>query len=118
MHNFSTYIAAASLLVALLAVVYAFSARHYAHYCYEYVEGSNKRSRTLKQLTLIETELTEQADSIKAIQSSLHKLRSRIHARNVNDKKAAATGVDDIHDDYAWKRRMNAQDAQPRSKES
>ena len=119
MHSFYTYIAGASLLIALFSLVYARSARHYAQHCYQYVAETNESSATLKQLTYIETELTEHADSIAALHTSLHKLRSRIHMRKVNyDKKAADNAPPDPNvDPDAWKRYMNALIAQPARKE-
>lgn len=119
MHSFYTYVAGASLLIALFSLVYARSARHYSHHCYQYVAETNETSATLKQLTQIETELTEHADSIAALHTSLHKLRSRIHMRKVNDdKKAADDGPPDPNvDPDGWKRYMNARIAQPARKE-
>lgn len=117
---YSTYIAAASLIVAMFAVVYAFSARSYARSCYDYVANANKSSVTLRQLTEIQTELTEHADSIKSLLGSLHKLRSRIHARTVNEKKRAAAddvGPDPKEDPEGWKRWMNARIAPQARKE-
>lgn len=118
MHNFSTYLASASLLLTCLAVIYAVSARRYAHSCYEFVSTSNERSVALKQLTLIETQLTEHADSIEALLKSQHKLRSRIHARTINEKKTDADGCPDPNiDPDGWKRYMNAQIAPTSRKE-
>lgn len=108
MYNFPTYIAGASLLIALGALVYAVSAHHYAGKCYYFVSKSNERSLTLKKLTDIETELTEHADSIESLLKSLHKLRSRIHARTVNEKKATDGAPDPNTDPQDWKRYMNA----------
>lgn len=114
--NFPTYIAGAALLVALGALIHALMARRYAGRCYEFVLQSNKRSLTLKQLAKIETDLTLHADSIESILKSMHKLRSRIHARTVNEKKAAkGDGAPDPTTDPAdWKRYMNAQFATQR----
>ena len=109
MYNFPTYIAGASLLVALGALIYGLQARRYAAGCYEYVRESNKRSQTLKQLAKIETDLTLHADSIESILKSMHKLRSRIHARTVNEKKTDGAAPDPATDPQDWKRYMNAQ---------
>ena len=111
MHNFHTYIAGASLLIALGALVYAVSAHRYAGRCYKYVSQSNKRSLILKQLAKIETDVTLQADSIENLLKSMHKLRSRMHARTVNEKKADGTPDPDT-DPQGWKRYINAQLAQ------
>lgn len=116
MHNLSTALAGIAILIALGALVYAISARRYAHSCYEYVVQNNAHDVTIKKLTGIETELTEHADSIAALLQSLHKLRSRIHARSLN--KAKTTDVPDPKDDPAgWKRYMNAQIAPTARKE-
>ena len=108
MHSFPTYLAAASLLVALCSLIYAVAARRYAARCYQFVSKSNESSLTLKQLTEIELELTEHDDSIKAILKSMHKLRSRIHARTLNEKKTDGA-PDPTTDPLDWKRYMNAQ---------
>ena len=113
MHTFPTYLAAAALLVALGSLIYGLQARQYAARCYEFVSKSNESSLTLKQLTEIEIELTEHDDSIKAILKSMHKLRSRIHARTLNDR--TSDGVPDPKTDpHDWKRYMNAQFATQR----
>ena len=116
MYNFPTYIAGAALLVALGALIYAAQARRYAAECYEYVRESNKRSQTLKQLAKIETDLTLHADSIESILKSMHKLRSRIHARTVNEKKSDGA-PDPTTDPQDWKRYMNAQFATQRKEQ-
>ena len=113
MYNFPMYIAAAALLVALGAVIYAGQARRYADECYYFVRESNKRSLTLKKLTDIEVELTEHDDSIKAILKSMQKLRSRIHARTLHEKKTDGA-PDPTTDPLDWKRYMNAQLAEQR----
>lgn len=119
MHSFPTYLAAAALLIACFAAVYAASARRYAHKCYYFVSKSNERSVTIKKLTSIETELTEHADSIENLLKSLHKLRSRIHARTVNEKKTNSDGCPDPElDPQGWKRWQNARLARPQRQET
>lgn len=116
MHSFPTYLSSAALLVALLALIFSVAARRYAAECYQFVRESNKRSMTLKQLTEIQVELTEHADSIASILKSMHKLRSRIHARTLNEKKP--DGAPDPKTDPAdWKRYMNAQFATQRKEQ-
>ena len=100
----STILGATALAISAIAVYFAAVARNYAHECYEYVEQNNKRSIALKRLVGIETELTEQHDSITALSASLKKLRGRAHARSVNEKKAG----DHSESDEDWKRRTNA----------
>ena len=89
------------------------SAHRYSGKCFYFVQKTNERSLTLKKLTGIETELTEHADSIESILKSMHKLRSRIHARTLNEKKTDGA-PDPKTDPLDWKRYMNAQFAQKR----
>ena len=113
MNSFYPYFAPASMLIALISVVYLVVARQYVAKCCQFVTESNKRSLTIKKLTDIEVELTEHADSIAAIHKSMHKLRSRIHGRTVTDKKSDGA-PDPTTDPLDWKRYMNAQLAEQR----
>lgn len=101
---FPTYLSALALLFGLFAVVYAFYARAYANDCFLYVSQKNVRSETLKQLTELQTEMTEITDSVVALQKSMTKLRGRIQARTVNESKSNSG-----EDPEDWKRRTNQQ---------
>jgi len=81
MHSlFSFGIACGALLLALWAWLAAY-------WAVRYVQSENEASLSLKKLTEIETELTEHADSIHSLHTSLHKLRSRIGMREHAEKK-------------------------------
>lgn len=110
MTTLSTALAAFALLISLSALVFALRAAHYARSSNEWVEKANKRSRTLHELAELQAEMTTQADSIAAIRKSMHTLRSRIAARERNEKPSNGDGVPDpATDPVGWKRHMNAQ---------
>lgn len=105
----STYLAAFAVLLALAALVVAAQAVKYARDCTQWIELNNKQSLELKKLMEIETELTMHADLIEGVRKSMHKLRSRIHMRNVNAGNDATGAPDPDKDPQGWKRYMNEQ---------
>lgn len=100
-----TVLSTVALVLALVAAAFALYAMIYSRRCFEFVQQSNARSVTLKRLTEIETELTEQTDSIVAIQQSMRKLRGRLQARRLNSEKPEPTTSPE--DPEEWKRRAN-----------
>jgi len=98
--EFSTIVSIFALLFAVVAVWYALRVA-------KFVVDNNKASTSLRALTEIQVELTEHADSIKALHGSLSKLRSRIGMRNLREKDAAQDDMPDSKaDPAAWKEAM------------
>ena len=75
----------ALIVTALLCVVAVFYARAAWYFCKdteEYIKSWRKEPGPgIKKLTSIETELTEHADSLAALHTSLKKLRARVGMR-------------------------------------
>lgn len=101
MNSLSTMISVIALVVALLSVWYAVAAM-------KYMQQYNKSSVTLRELTKLQTELTEHADSIAHLHESLAKLRSRVGMRKLREKnKDNGDGLPDSKTDpEAWKAAM------------
>ena len=76
-----------STVISILSMVFAVAGVCYGMTALKYVRRYNKSSVTLRHLTKLETELTEHADSIAALNDTLHKLRSRVSMRTLRDKK-------------------------------
>jgi len=115
---FSTYFAAAAAFFSLVAVIYSTFAVQYSRKCKYYcdsvlnwVENENEASKVLKQLTDHEVVLTDHADSLSALHTTLKKLRSRIGMRELHAKRAGqADEVPDSRTDpEGWKAHMRQQ---------
>lgn len=105
---FSTYLAAFAVLVALASMLIAAQAVRYSRQCTQWMAEYNTKAAVLKRMTELESELTLHADLIDGVRKSMHKLRSRIHMRNLNSN--AHDGPPDPEKDPAgWKQYMNAQ---------
>ena len=108
MNKLSTYI-------SLFAVIFAVGAVWYSIVVAKWVARNNKASVTLRQLTNIETELTDHADAIKSLHSSLSKLRSRIGMRMLRAKQDGSGEPDSKTDPQAWKEWKRQQLAEGKS---
>lgn len=111
MNSLLTAFAGFVALCAFASVVTAYRAYKYSRDCAEWMTKNNTRSASLKQMTDIQVELTEHADSIQALHTSLHKLRSRIGMRKLANERASASddGVPDPNTDPdGYKRAMRA----------
>lgn len=114
MNSLSTIFHVIATSLSVFALLFAVGAYRYAKECLQWIETNNKKSLGLKQLTQLHAELTDQADSIKHLNTMLTKLRSRIAMR---DKRARDTVPDENGDDTpdpvkdpeAWKRHMRLQ---------
>jgi len=114
---FSTYLAVYAAFASLCAVVFSYfalkksrQAAMYAQSMYQYISAENKRSKTLKQLTEHEAELTDHADSIAQLNKTMKSLRSRIGMRQLRDaRKENGSDIPDPKTDPAgWKAYMRA----------
>jgi len=102
--------------LAVLAIVVSALSWLYAVKCWSFCRDTEEYLKTirpetppgLKKLTVLETELTEHADSIEALHVSLRKLRSRVGMReNRAGKKAETDATPDARTDPAgYKRAM------------
>jgi uncharacterized protein YlxW (UPF0749 family) len=99
MHSLSTAISIGALFFALFGVVLALKSAKYAR-------DNSKASVTLRNLTSIQTELTDHADSIASLHTSLKKLRSRIGMRELRGKGGNSEFPDPNTDPQAWKDAM------------
>jgi len=98
--DLSTIISLFALLFAVLGVWYGIAAA-------KFVQDNNKASISLRELTKIQVELTEHADSITALHASLSKLRSRIGMRKLREKETSEGDIPDSKTDpQAWKEYM------------
>lgn len=102
MNWLSTGFALFGAIIGTIAVFYAFWAANF-------VVRNNKASITLAQLTKIQTELTEHADSIKSLHESLAKLRSRVGMRQLREKQNTDAIPDSKTDPQGWKNHMRLQ---------
>jgi hypothetical protein len=92
-----------SVIGGLLALRTAVVARQIE----QWVINNNKKSIGLKQLTQLETEMTEHADSIASLHASLKKLRSRVGMRNLRENGLdSASMPDSLRDPAGYKRAM------------
>jgi len=92
----STVLSTAALLLSLIAFVFALICVRATRRAAEYVAVSNKRSVTLRQLSDIQAELTDQADAVAALHENHKKLRSRIGMRHLREQRK-----DDVPDPTA-----------------
>ena len=109
MNNLSTYLSGIALIVALVGISYGWSATKYCKEVVRWIEENNEKSLTLSQLTKIQTDLTEHADSITHLNKSLGKLRSRIGMRNLREKRENGGDDDEpdpVKEPEAYKRYM------------
>ena len=103
MNMLSTVISLFALVFAVVAVMYAISA-------VKFVRTYNKKSVALAKLAELEAELTDQADAISQVNSSLKKLRSRITMRQRREDESNSSDVPDASKDpEAWKQHMRQQ---------
>lgn len=109
------YFAIGAAFFSLCAIVYSYfalkSARSAVGWCRNasnWIERENKGSKTLSELTDIQTELTEHADAIAQLNKTLKTLRSRIGMREHRARKTAnGSDIPDAKDDpEAWKAYM------------
>lgn len=109
MHYLSTILAGVACLFGLAAYVTAWRSVKYASDAAYFCEKNNKASTTLKKMTELQIEMTEITDSVVALQTSLHKLRSRIGMRDLA-KRREKEQVDEVPDPVTnreeWKRVM------------
>lgn len=96
MNNLSTYISLAAFIFGTIACWYSIIV-------VRWVGRNNKASVTLRELTQLQTELTEHADSIKALHTSLAKLRSRMGMRKLREKENSGGEPDSRTEPQAWK---------------
>lgn len=116
---FSTYLAAASLLISLGALVFALHARAYARDCYEFVQAVSQSKPEFDELAALSAELTTQKDALKQISAGLRTIRNRMNVRETNARRKVDTGTAEESDED-WIRRVNAelQIGKPLEKES
>lgn len=101
----STILAAAALVLALFCTLLCLVATRNAQNAADFVSQGNKRSTTLKQLSEIQAELTDQADAIAALHDSHKKLRSRIGMRHLREQRKDDL-PDSTTDPQGYKREM------------
>lgn len=109
---FSTYLAAFAVLIALAALLVAAQAVSYSKKCTEWMAEYNTSAAVLKRFVELEAEMTLLKDLIESLRKSMHKLRSRISMRKLNDDRNArdlTQEPDPDKDPQAWKEFWNRQ---------
>lgn len=102
----STFLQWFPLVASLFCVIYAVRAARYSAQCTDWMVQHNTSSASLKQLAEIQTELTDQADTISVLSSSMKKLRSRIGMRELRAKGGDNEIPDSKTDPDGYKRFM------------
>jgi len=95
-------------LVWILPFIVAIQARNMAAHALQRSSERLARNIQLNKLTDIQTEITEHADSIESLHTSLKKLRSRVGMRALRDRNAKKDDdiPDHLRDPEGYKREM------------
>lgn len=108
----STTASLIALVFGTIAVWYALTAVKFADESRQWMVNNSTKSLTIKQLTEIQTELTDQADSIAALHKTMKTLRSRIGMRKLReDENSSGEPNSATHPQEwkAWKRQQLAE---------
>lgn len=107
MNTLSTILSSFALVISLVGALIAIGAARTARSTERWVTTNNKKSVGLAQLTQLNDELTEHADSIAHIHKTLKSLRSKIGMRNLRAKDDSQDDLPDpLRDPDGYKRAM------------